>query len=339
VEPFNYEWTLEGNSVSRERQWTYHSTKGENDSGTKMVRVRISDQHGQSVEKSWSLTVTAVNEPPRVITVLPPKAAVELVNGEEQSFSLEVEDPERGELEYEWAVDGRKTGVQPTFTWKAQGEGKHRVKAIVRDHAGLSVSQEWHVAVVAAPPPLTPPSPLPTNTAPRIAQRLPTEHLVSAREGEPVQFSALALDPDGEEIAYRWSVDGKRVAQGDRFIYTAGVVGKHFIELEAVDKGGLKDSLRWEVQVEAPPAAPRVTMYTPHKERLQLYAHLSRFFGIEVETPGMTEPPIQYGWQIDGRPIAGRELLEFKNQPPGRSLIMKSVQTRNGWSSKGGFGI
>jgi hypothetical protein len=318
AEPFRYQWTLEGNPVSQERQWTYQAPKGESGDRAKIVHVQISDLHGQSIEKSWQITVTAANQPPRVIVATPPKSALELTSGEGHRFSLEVEDPEQEKLDYEWTVDGKKTGMQPTFTWKAQGEGKHRIKVVVKDQAGLSIAQEWQVAVVA--PPATPPPPpfsTPTNAAPRITQVLPTDRSISAQEKATIEFSALALDPEGEEVVYRWSVDGKQVAQDNRFAYAADRAGKHRVELEVTDRGGLKDSFHWDVRIDASPAAPRVTMYTPYKQRMPLYSHLSRFFGVEVETPGMVEPPIQYTWKIDGRPAAGRELLEFKDQPLG----------------------
>jgi hypothetical protein len=266
--------------------------------------------------------VTSVNKPPRVVSATPPTNVVELVGGAEQSFRLAVEDPERETLAYEWTVDGKKTGAQPTFTWKAQKEGKYRIKAIAKDQQGLTVAKEWQVVVVAPPSALPPPAPLvPENTAPHIAQRLPAERIVAAREGEVVQFSALALDPDGEEVSYGWLVDGQHAAQGDRFVYTAGAVGKHVIELKATDPGGLNDTFRWEVHVEAPPVAPRVVMHTPYEEWVLLYDHLSRFFAVEVEVPGLPEAPIQYAWQIDGRLAGGRELLEFKNQPPGQHEV------------------
>lgn len=331
AEPFKYEWTLEGSPVSHEREWTYHSPRGEGAYGAKTVRVRVADQYGQSVGRSWQVTVTAANKPPRMIAATPSKAEIELMSGEGQAFRLEVEDPEREKLEYEWTVDGKKSGAQSLFTWKASEEGKYRIKAVAKDQKGLSVSQEWRVAVVA-PPATPPPLPTPTNTAPRIAQQFPVERTVSVREGETVPFSALALDPDGEEVVYSWSVDGKRAEQGDRFAYVADDAGQHLIDLEVTDKGGLKDSFRWEIQVAALPAAPRVTMYTPHTERMQLYAHLSRFFGVEVETPGVTESPLRYAWKIDGRSAPGRELLEFKDQPPGRHEVEVTVTGPSGAS-------
>ena len=280
-----------------------------------------------SLPRSEPQDEAVANKPPRVVTATPPKPLVELVSGAEQIFHLDVEDPEKGALKYEWTLDGKKISVQPTFSWKAQGEGKHQIRAVAKDHDGLSVSRDWQVTVLAKPPPPAPLAPppvspsAPANTAPHISQRLPLESALFVRENETIQFAALGLDPDGEEVVYRWVVDGKLTAAGDRFAYATGAVGKHIVELEVTDPGGLKDSFRWEVRVEAPSAALRVSMYTPHQKRLRLYSHLSRFFGIEVETPGVVEPPVRYAWKIDGQPASSRELLEFKDQPLGRHEV------------------
>lgn len=325
-EPLRYEWILEGKPVSQERQWLYRPTPEEAGTEARTVRVVVSDQHGQQVEKTWQVTVAAatpINQPPRIVIATPATNVVELGNGINQTFSLDVRDPENGQLVYEWTVDGKTVSAQPTFTLKAPEEGKHRVRVSVRDSGGLSATQEWQVAVAAAAPAVAqpvPPAP-PKNTPPRLAQRLPADRAVSTRMGETVEFSALGLDLEGEEIAYSWSVDGKKAAQGERFSYQPSAPGKHRVEIEVADKGGLKDLFRWEVQVEAPPAAPRVTMYTPHRERMRLYSHLSRFFGVAVDVPGTAEAPIRYEWKINGRSVVGQELLEFKNQKPGRHEV------------------
>jgi hypothetical protein len=324
AESLRYEWTIDGKPMAQERQWSYRPLPGDGGSAAKVVRVVVTDQHGQRVEREWRMTVAAANQPPRITAATPTNDALDLVSGATQTFGLEVKDPENGKLRYEWIVDGKTVSVQPSFTWKAQGEGKRLIRAVVRDQGGLSTAQEWQVAVVT-PPPATPAPPLPPptqkNAAPRITQRLPADRAVTAREGETLEFSALALDPDNEEVFYHWSVDGKRTAQGDRFSYSAAAAGKHRVELEAADKSGLKDVFRWEIQVETPPAAPRIVMYTPYREKMRLYSHLSRFFGVEVQVAGMAEPPIRYEWKIDGRRAAGQELLEFKNQEPGRHEV------------------
>lgn len=326
ADPLRYEWMLEGKPVAQERQWTYRPTPEEASAEAKTVRVVVSDTRGQQVEKTWRITVVAaapVNQPPRIVIATPATNVVELAFGINQTFSLDARDPENGQLAYEWTVDEKAVGAQPTFTLKAQNEGKHRVRVSVRDPEGLAATQEWQVAI-AAPAPVVAqpvPPPPPKNTPPRLAQRIPADRAVSARMGESIEFSALGLDPEGEELSYNWLVNGKKTAQGERFSYQPSAPGKHRVEIEVADKGGLKDLFRWDVQVEAPPAAPRVTMYTPHRERMRLYSHLSRFFGVAVDVPGTAEAPILYEWKIDGRSAAGRELLEFKNQKPGRHEV------------------
>jgi hypothetical protein len=159
---------------------------------------------------------------------------------------------------------------------------------------------------------------------------LPSERILAVREGESIDFSAMALDPDGDELIYSWSVDGKKTAQGERFSFTASNVGKRRIDLEVIDRTGLKDSARWEVKVEAPPPAPRLVMFTPQQPQLSLYPHQSRFFAVEVEVPGTVEPTLRYEWKVDGRPVAGRELFEFKNQLPGTHEVAVTTTDPSG---------
>ena len=71
-------------------------------------------------------------------------------------------------------------------------------------------------------------------------------------------------------------------------------------------------------------------MFTPHENRYALYDHLSRFFGVEVEVPGVPEPELRYEWKIDGKPVEGHELLEFKNQPIGTHRVEVAVLSAAG---------
>jgi hypothetical protein len=332
--PLRYEWILQEQEVSREPRWSYHPTAGEGGGEPKKARLRVTDQDGQLIEKHWQVTVARANQPPRLLAATPTKDTVELLSGTTQTFSVEAQDPESEPLAYEWTVDGETAGTQATLHWKAQGEGRHRVRAVVRDRGGLMATQEWQVAVLAPPPvPASVPSAhvsSPRNAPPRIALRLPSERILAVREGESIDFSAMALDPDGDELIYSWSVDGKKTAQGERFSFTASNVGKRRIDLEVIDRTGLKDSARWEVKVEAPPPAPRLVMFTPQQPQLSLYPHQSRFFAVEVEVPGTVEPTLRYEWKVDGRPVAGRELFEFKNQLPGTHEVAVTTTDPSG---------
>jgi hypothetical protein len=233
--------------------------------------------------------------------------------GTSQEFRVEATDPDNDPLTYEWMVDGVAAGTQPTLTWKAPGEGRHQVRATVRDR-DLTVTREWQVA--ALKPPSEKPAP-PKNTPPHIAQRVPEEGTLTVQQGMTQDFSITASDQENDELSYTWAVDGKKVGKDPHFTFTAADAGKHRIDLEVADRGGLKDRVRWDVDVPAPPAAPRLVMFTPHQANLSLLPHQSRFFGVDIEVPGSVEPELSYQWTIDGRPASGQEVIEFKNKPIG----------------------
>lgn len=270
---------------------------------------------------------------PLTFTRVEPQAeTAKVTEGEALSFSVQASGSTP--LQYEWRLEGKLVSQEPQWSYRstAGSRGTKKVHVVVTDQYGQHLDREWRITVEATPPPPSPtiaaPSPAPPisppvqkNLPPHIAQRLPVDNVVSVRTGDRIEFSALALDPQGETVSYSWSVDGNRTAQGEHFFYEVNSTGKHRVDLEVVDQGGLKDALHWEVQVAAPPAAPRITMYTPHQERVMFPPYFSRFFGVEVEVPGMAEPPIRYEWKIDNHFVGEQELLEIKNLTSGRHEV------------------
>ncbi|MBI3799539.1 MAG: protein kinase [Deltaproteobacteria bacterium] len=319
--PLRYEWTLEGRPVSQEKEWSYKPATGESSDTPKAIKLRISDQAGQQIEKHWQVAVAHANRPPQIVTMAPSGETLELAAGAAQEFQVEATDPDNDPLTYEWTVDGVAAGTQPTLTWKAPGEGRHQIRATVRDR-DLTVTREWQVAALK---PLPEKPAAPKNSPPHIAQRAPEEGSLTVQKGVTQDFSVTASDPENDELTYTWSLDGKKVGKDPHFTFTAADAGKHHVDLEVADRGGLKDRVRWEVDVPAPPAAPRLIMFTPHQAELSLLPHQSRFFGVDIEVPGLVEPELSYQWKIDGRPASGQEVIEFKNKPVGTHKIEVTV--------------
>ena len=327
--PLRYEWTLAGRRISQEKKWRYKPTVSEGGGEPKTVQLLVSDQAGQRVEKRWRVTVTHTNHPPQIVTIAPSGESLELAAGAAQEFRVEATDPDDDPLTYEWTVDGVAAGTQPTFTWKAQGEGRHQVRAVVRDRENLTVTREWQVAALRPPPEKVVPA---KSTPPRIVQRIPEESALTVQRGTTQDFAVSASDQENDELAYAWAVDGKKAGKDPHFAFTAGDTGKHRVEVEVADRGGLKDRVRWEVDVPAPPAAPRLVMFTPHQAEFSLFPHQSRFFGVEVDVPGVVEPELNYQWKIDGRPVPGQEVVEFKNKPVGAHKVEVVVTASSGLS-------
>jgi len=63
--PLRYEWTLEGRRVSQEKEWSYKPTASEASEKPKTVKLSISDQAGQQLEKYWQVTVAPANRSSR----------------------------------------------------------------------------------------------------------------------------------------------------------------------------------------------------------------------------------------------------------------------------------
>ncbi|HEV8718939.1 MAG TPA: protein kinase [Candidatus Binatia bacterium] len=327
--PLRYEWTLAGRRVSQEKEWSYKPTISAGDNTPKTVQLLVSDQAGQHVEKYWQVTVVPTNHPPQIVTMAPAGETLELAAGTSQEFHVEATDPDNDLLTYEWTVDGIAAGTQPTLIWKALGEGRHQVRAVVRDRENLAVTREWRVAALRPPPEKVVP---PKNAPPHIVQRVPEEGVLTVQKGMAQDFNVIVSDQENDELTYAWAVDGKKAGKDPRFTFTAADAGTHRIDLEVTDRGGLKDRVRWEVDVPAPPAAPRLVMFTPHQAEFWLFPHQSRFLGVEVDVPDLVEPELNYQWKIDGRPVSGQEVIEFKNKPVGAHKVEVTVTASSGLS-------
>ncbi len=346
-EPLNYAWTVNGEAAGTKATLNWNAEEP----GSYRVRAVVTDPAGLTVSKDWQVKVVAppplpipteqavtTNNPPQITKYAPDEALITTQEGQSLSFSTTVTDPDGDQLTYEWTVDGKRVArgsstAQPTLTWKAKGAGSHVVRALVNDRAGLSAMREWQVAVVPSlpstdTPPVTPPGA--NNAPPQITTRTPDADVLKTSTGQTLAFEGAAIDPDGDDLTYEWFVNGKKVAQGAKFSFAANEKGDRRIELRVTDARGLKESARWDVEVGTAPSVPRVVMFTPHQKRYVTYPHLSRFFSIEVEVPGETEPALTYEWKVDGRAVRGETLFELKDQPVGNHEVEVTAITSSG---------
>ncbi|OIP34493.1 MAG: hypothetical protein CO092_00830 [Candidatus Aenigmarchaeota archaeon CG_4_9_14_3_um_filter_37_18] len=78
----------------------------------------------------------------------------------------------------------------------------------------------------------------------------PSQTQVSIKECSYYPFTVDAEDPDGDQLAYVWFIDGKKVFEGKGFTYQThrGDAGRHEIKA-IVSDGALTDSHAWIVSV------------------------------------------------------------------------------------------
>ncbi len=79
----------------------------------------------------------------------------------------------------------------------------------------------------------------------------PNMDVLGIKEGEEMEFSASAYDPNRDSVSYEWIVDGVSTQKGQSFVYEAGYndAGSHFIVVKISD-GKLDVSKKWEINVE-----------------------------------------------------------------------------------------
>jgi hypothetical protein len=210
--PLTIEWWLDGVRVVGENADQFVHTPDFTDEGDHTVTVVVSDADsppGQSTF-TWNLTVVNVNIAPVLLGTSPEEGDVEVTESPEgtASFRVTAEDPDEGVLVYIWTVDD--TEVDPsrvsdggtTFTFPIDHEsaGEHAVVCRVEDRVGEGFWVRWTLLVVDVNRP-----PVVLGIEPSLP---PT-----VESGKPVKVEVNASDPDGDDLTYRWSVDGVATAE------------------------------------------------------------------------------------------------------------------------------
>jgi cytochrome c len=162
------------------------------------------------------------------------------------NFSATALDPDGGEIvSYKWVFDDGSsafgTSVSRTFT----AVGEHTVTITVRDDQGQESSKELTVTVGASAPP---------EFIEAGADR------TSGAAPLTVSFHAVAEDPDGGKVTYRWEFGDGGMAFGAEAEHTYLTQGTFTAKVTATDPGGSSASREIVITVSDPPGnrAPSV---------------------------------------------------------------------------------
>ena len=241
-------------------------------------------------------------------------APIALAEGASQTFAIDVQGTVSRPLRYTWFLDGAPQGIGrqsegPTWSYTpdfdAAGERLKEIKVVVSDAEAGETAIRWRVKV------------LDTNRPPHLVAAMPTTQTLTVKSGETVRFSVQGEDPDRDDaLTYVWSLDGARMAEGERFELKSGTPGaRQRVEVAAVDRAGLSERRSWEIAVEAPPPLPPLAMraaspkLAPGQE-LILTEGQSQTFSIEVA--GGDPAALQYVWQLDGNKQATGNRWTYK---------------------------
>jgi hypothetical protein len=217
--PLTIEWWLDGVRVSGENGDQFVHRPTHTDAGNHTVTVVVSDSAAPPGQTTftWNLTVLNVNTPPVLVDTTPAEGDVEAPESEEGEvrFSVSAEDPDEGELNYQWMVNDTPVNVSLvsgdgssyTFPLDYESAGEYAVVCWVADRVNEGFWVRWELTVTDVNRP-----PVVLGIEPSLA---PT---VEAGKTVPVEVNAT--DPDGDVLTYVWSVDGAVAAETEAPVWT-----------------------------------------------------------------------------------------------------------------------
>jgi PKD repeat protein len=178
-----------------------------NSSGVHELKAVLTDEGGAVTVQRWTVTVTNVDRPPKIVSSSPQGDSLQTQEGKSIMFIITVYDPDGTQPEVEWLIGAEPvegaTGTSYNFKALYEGAGSsegspYKVRAVIRDTEGMKDERSWDVAVDDV------------NRAPVVLIDEPQDES-SFRLGTTIRFRAdRSWDPDSADnstLSYTWSFD------------------------------------------------------------------------------------------------------------------------------------
>jgi hypothetical protein len=205
-------------------------------SGTvKEVELNATDTFGNFKNHTVDVEVKAVDDGPDKTGTTPDEGTTSTIDeGDSIELIIDVVDSDSASsaLDFNWSLDGKwlRTAVTNTYIYEPDHDaaGNHTITVIVRDDNDpeLSVNASWTIIVTDVPRP-------PTNVG-----IISPEEDDTYKKGDKITFQGrTAIDPDGDQLSYRWYVDNTEVpgGSGQMIIVDNLEVGDHAVKLVVSD--------------------------------------------------------------------------------------------------------
>ncbi|MGQ9581986.1 MAG: PKD domain-containing protein [Thermoplasmatota archaeon] len=257
--PVTLQWYLDAAAVPGATQPAYVYSTDFNSSGRHTVTVLVENGLSQT-SRTWQVTVTDVNRPPRIESQSP-YGEVVVPENSTREFSIVATDPDGGELSYVWMVEGEamaEGSARFLFSPGFRSAGEWTIEATATDAGGLSASASWRVRVTR------------TNMPPFIVARQPATD-PELDEGTALRFSVVCEDVNGDSLSGTWFLDGLLAGLGMELSYAPDFFSSGVHELKAlVHDGELSTVTVWSVTVRDINRAPVATIDRPREGEVLL---------------------------------------------------------------------
>lgn len=242
--------------------------------GTYMVRVRVTDDSGNTAEASRQLTV-APFEPPVAVASCD---RTHVTTGQSIRCTADDSRSRYRVSKHEWDIDGDGhydlRGGTVTFSYPKAGD--YTARMLVTDVNGNTAQTQVAVQVDDIPPKakITPPA--------------------SVTRGTPATFSAAgSTDADGQISGYEWDT-GSGYQPGDKTLTTTFTTsGPHTVRLRVTDDGGQTAETSWSFTLAN--SAPTARITAPASPYINAPAAFDA--GMSTDADGTID---RYDWDLNG---------------------------------------
>ena len=268
--PLTYEWKVNGTVVAGQTGETATLTVKRGDK----VSVTVNDGKLTSPAVEITCEGQEKNQPPTVTLECP----ADLVWGSATEFTATGNDPDGDKLTYEWKINDTKipgaTGPKITATL-AKG-----------DVISVTVTDTRKASSAAAT------GNCDGNSRPQVELSCPTSVLY----GEPISFTAIGIDDDGDPLTYLWKINGTAVVGQTGATATLTIQAGDRINVTAIDDSETA-SASTTIQCTGT-SRPTVTITCPAK---LVYGEPMIFIANGLDPDGDTK--LAYSWYVNGTPV------------------------------------
>jgi len=147
--PLTYSWTLDGDEVSTDIDYTY--VPDYDSAGTHTVELTVTDAYSNTqTSRSVIVTVVDVDRSISFASTFPASNNFVMHTNGAQFFNASIDNPTDLQLSYRWLLDGSQVSTEPSYTLQSNGNGPYTVTLEVTSDIN-TIAHTWIVQTSSVP--------------------------------------------------------------------------------------------------------------------------------------------------------------------------------------------